>query len=268
MEIPFDYNKIMSDRKLFNEVVYTPLSEAVRILEERQKDKDLVKKVEELLGGDIPSCFSSDKFNAVHFRQIATPNFDALWFLDLAQLYNFNPIFFEYHNDKFTSNNEFKHSLGQLRIHNGFNKNGGYNKELATIIDFNKYNGKKLNEVLTLWDESLIDFHRKIFDLYNLPKQDISFYDASSWFSVHGHDAKQYYKEFFLLFVKDGILFENFLTAGSEGEFSKSIVLPAIEYVYGKTGLKPIIVPIPPMDLEDDEHSICYKPLVKEIIQK
>jgi hypothetical protein len=101
-----------------------------------------------------------------------------------------------------------------------------------------------------------------------LPKQDISFYDASSWFSVHGHDAKQYYKEFFLLFVKDGILFENFLTAGSEGEFSKSIVLPAIEYVYGKTGLKPIIVPIPPMDLEDDEHSICYKPLVKEIIQK
>ncbi len=268
MDIPFDYNKIMSDRELFNKTVYTPLSEALKILEERQKDKELVKKIEELLGGDIPLCFSKEKHNAVHFRQIATPNFDALWFLDLAQLFDLQPIFFEYYDDKFTSNNEFKHSLAQLRIHNGINKNGDHKRELSTIVDFNQYNGKQLKEVLTLWDEPLIDFHRKIFDLYKLPKENINFFDASNWFNKHGHAAKEYYKEFFLLFVKDGILFENFLTEGTDGEFSKSIVLPAIEYVYEKTGSKPLIVPIPPMDFEDDEHWISYNPLVKDIIQK
>ena len=44
-----DYNKIMSDRNIFNQIVYTPLSEALRLLDERQKDKKLMAKVE-LLG--------------------------------------------------------------------------------------------------------------------------------------------------------------------------------------------------------------------------
>lgn len=268
METPFDYNKIMSNRETFNNTIYTQLSEAIKILEERRKDENLVKKIYELLEGDIPSCFSNDKLNAIHFRQIATPNFDALWFLDLINSCNFHPIFFEYYDDKFTSNNEFKHSLGQLRIYDGINKNGDHKRELATIVDFNKFNGHKLKEVSTLWGESLIDFHHKIFDLYNLPTKDISFYDASDWFHKKGNNAKEYYKIFFLLLVKDGILFENFLTEGSEGDFSRSIVLSAIEYVYDKTGLKPLIVPIPPMDVEDNEYWISYKPLVKNIIKK
>ena len=41
-----DYSKIMSDRNIFNQIVYTPLSEALKILDERQKDKKLVTKVE------------------------------------------------------------------------------------------------------------------------------------------------------------------------------------------------------------------------------
>lgn len=41
-----DYEKIMSDRNIFNQVVYTPLSEALKLLEERRKDP--VARVEEL----------------------------------------------------------------------------------------------------------------------------------------------------------------------------------------------------------------------------
>jgi hypothetical protein len=41
-----DYDKIMSDRNIFNQIVYTPLSEALRLLDERQKDKELMAKVE------------------------------------------------------------------------------------------------------------------------------------------------------------------------------------------------------------------------------
>ncbi len=41
-----DYNKIMADRKLFNQTVYTPMSEAIRLLDERRKDPELIAKVE------------------------------------------------------------------------------------------------------------------------------------------------------------------------------------------------------------------------------
>ena len=44
-----DYDEIMGDRKLFNKVVYTPLSEALRLLDERRKDPVLMARVEELL---------------------------------------------------------------------------------------------------------------------------------------------------------------------------------------------------------------------------
>ena len=49
-----DYNKIISSRNIFNQTVYTPLSEAIRLLEERQKDHKLIAKIEKLLNGDIP----------------------------------------------------------------------------------------------------------------------------------------------------------------------------------------------------------------------
>ena len=46
-----DYDAIMADRNIFNQIVYTPLSEALRLLDERQKDKKLMAKVNELLKG-------------------------------------------------------------------------------------------------------------------------------------------------------------------------------------------------------------------------
>ncbi|MDO8658877.1 MAG: hypothetical protein Q7K55_09120 [Candidatus Levybacteria bacterium] len=39
----------MADRKLFNKTVYTPMSEALRLLDERRKDPELMAKVEKLL---------------------------------------------------------------------------------------------------------------------------------------------------------------------------------------------------------------------------
>ncbi|MDO8659308.1 MAG: hypothetical protein Q7K54_01780 [Candidatus Parcubacteria bacterium] len=44
-----DYNTIMNDRNIFNQIVYTPLSEALRLLDERRKDPELMAKVEKLL---------------------------------------------------------------------------------------------------------------------------------------------------------------------------------------------------------------------------
>ncbi len=52
-----DYNTIMNDRNIFNQIVYTSLSEALRLLDERRKDPELMAKVGKLLKGDMPEIF-------------------------------------------------------------------------------------------------------------------------------------------------------------------------------------------------------------------
>lgn len=267
METNENFNRIMSDKVLFCNAIYTPLSKAIKILEERQKDKNLIEKIKGLLKNDIPQPLNKIEKCGVQFRQIATPNVDCEHFIAITKDFGLKPVFFEYFDDKFTSNNEFKHSLGQLRIHDGINRYGNYNSEKITILDFNKYNGKKFKEIITLKSESLIDFHRGLFDVLGFNKDNFRFYDASDWFHRNGDKADVYYANFFLLFITHGILFENFLMNGTEGEFSRNIVLPALKKVEDMTGLKPMIVPIPPMEIEEEEHWISYCPKIKKHIK-
>lgn len=262
-----DYNAIMSDRALFNKTVYTPMSEALKLLEERMKDKKLTAKVEELLGGNIPEPLRGEGKKGIQFRQIATPNHDVHWFAELTKDHGLKTVFFEYHSDKFTSNNDFKYSLGQLKIHNRVNKHGDHIEEKFTIIDFNAYNGKPFKDVMTLWSEPLIDFHRRLFDVCGYSKEDLCFYDASNWFKENGEKAVSYYTNFILLFTSHGILFENFLLEGGEGEFTKEIFLPAFDKAFEITGVKPLIVPIPPMDNQDDAHWVSYSNKIKPLLE-
>lgn len=262
-----DFNKIISDRNLFNQVVYTPLSDAIRLLEERQKDKELIKKIENLLGNDIPGPFKKlDKYG-VSSKQVATPNCDTKWFIKLTKEFGLKPVFSEYHSDKFTSNNAFKHSLGVLHLSDGICKNGEPKLEKITVVDFKRYDGKSFKDVLTFWSEPLIDFHKRLFKIFGHSKDDLVFYDASDWLKRNGGSAKNYYKKETLLYVCHGILFENFLLTGKEGNFTKEIFLPAFEEVINLTGLKPLIVPIPPMDIEEDPSWIFYDNKIKKHIK-
>lgn len=262
-----DYKKIMSDRNLFNQIVYTPLSDAIRLLEERQKDPELIKKIEKLLDNDIPEPLKKlDKYG-ICAKQVATPNFDSIWFIKLTKEFGLRTFFSEFCDDKFTSNNDFKHSLGQLLISEKIDKNGYNIEEKITVIDFNKSNGKKLKDVKTLWGESLIDFHKRLFDAYNIDTENFIFYDASGWLKKHGNQAQKYYKNDLLLLICHGILFENFLLAESEGDFTRNVLLPAIQEVINLTGVKPLIVPIPPMDIEDDSIWYSYNKKIKPFIK-
>jgi len=264
-----DYNEIMSDRNKFNDFVYTPLSEALKILEERQKDPELVKKVEDLLNGDIPEFFKKNNKCGVHFRQIATPNNEAKKFLKIAKDFDMLPVFMEYHSDKFSSNNPFKRSLGQLNMEGPLNKINEYRFEKISIMDFNKHNGKSLKEVVTHWNEPLIDFHKGLFVVSGLDDKDCHFFDTSEWIKNHGGKPELYYKNFLLFFTCHGILFENFLNSkNGEGDFTKDVILPAIEEIMKLTGVKPLIVPTDPLDMESDNYWTLYHPDTKILINK
>jgi hypothetical protein len=262
-----DYNTIMSDRNLFNQTVYTPLSEAVKILEERQNDKELMMRVRKVLNDQIPEICKNNKC-AIMSRQIPTPNYENRVFLELSKDINFSPVFFEYFDDKFTSNNKYKHSLGQLQICKNLDKNGNDIIEKVTIVDFNKYNGKILKEVKTLWGESLIDFHKRLFDFYNI--KDFFCFNELIWYKKEDKEKTiDFYKKFFLLVTCYGILFETFLILDDkEREFTKNVVLPALESCISLTGIKPLIVPIPPMDLESEDFWFYQLPVVKKSLIK
>ncbi len=264
-----DYNKIMSDRNIFNQVVYTPLSEALRLLEERKKDPDLVKKVKKLLNNKIPKV-CKDRKCGIMARQLATPNHENRVFISLAQDNDLHPFFLEYFDDKFTSNNKYKHSLGQLHIQNKRDRNGDECVEKISVIDFNKANGKKLKEIKTLWGEPLIDFHKNLFDLYGL--EGFSFIEEEKdWYKKKGDETPlDFYINFFLLLTCYGILFENFLIEKNddESEFTKEIILPALDEVVRLTGVKPLIVPIGALELENEDFWYHHLSIIKNNIKK
>jgi len=261
-----DYDEIMSDRNIFNQVVYTPLSDALRLLEERQKDPDLVSKIEKLLKGGVPRILR-DKKCGIMARQLATPNNENRMFISLASDNNLHPVFVEYFEDKFTSNNKYKHSLGQIHVQNKFDKNGNDCVEKINIIDFHKYDGKKLGEVNTLWGESLVNFHKKLFNLHNI--NEISFFNEIDWYEKNGETVEEFYINFFILVTCFGILFENFLILkdNDEGDFTKMVVLPALDKAIKLTGLKPLIVPIEALDLEIDDFWYHHLPIIKNLIK-
>lgn len=252
----------MLDRDKFNSVVYTPLSEALYLLEKRQKDPKIKNMVQYLLGDDIPNIFN-DKKCGVFARHIATPDYDTQRFIKLSSENNLDTVLLEYLDDKFVSGNKNKHALCQIRINNGLDIKGNYMLEKINIINFVKNDGRKIRHINTLWGEPLNFFHNRLFNHYGIDK-DLTLYDLSDWYKRNGKYAKIYYKKFLLFFITHGILFENFSTKdNSENIFTKMILLPAIYDTMKIIGMRPLIVPMEPLDIEDEEYWISHPPLIK-----
>ncbi len=253
-----DIDNLIADREAFNALVYTPLEDAIRILKERSGNEQLAQTIATLIPHGIPEVLNKKKA-AVIFRQLATPNYETRRFISLIDAIDeLEPVFWEYHDDKFTSNNECKHALGKLSFHHGRGKKGGHKIDRLNIIDFNTFNGKKIKDIKTLWGESFIDFHHNLFAKTYRQADTDSFFDASEWFLQSGGNAKEYYKLFLCLFVQNGILFENFMLDQKEIEFTKNVFLPAFIEVWEKTGEKPLIVALAPTDIEGDHFWMCH----------
>lgn len=260
MEVDIEY--LIGSRAAFNEFVYTPLDQALLELEKRSKDVVLENTVQEILPAGLPEPLKTGH-GAIIFRQLATPNYEIKRFINIIDVISgIHPIIWEYHSDKFTSNNECKHALGKMHFYGGKGKLGGAKIETLNIIDFNTYNGKKINEVKTLWGQSLVDHHHELLDLeyVNHEIKPYHLFDSSDWFSKSGGSAKEYYKNFLTLFVQNGILFENFMLDQKEMAFTRDVFLPAFIEVIRQTGHKPLIVALEPTDIEGDKFWLCYPP--------
>jgi hypothetical protein len=197
---------------------------------------------------------------------LASPNYETRRFIALAELGNLAPVIWEYLDDKFVTSNPEKYSLGKLSFYYGTGKKGGAKIERTKIVDLQSYNGKKISEVQTLWGDSLVDFHHKILlDTYK-EKTKLALFDASRWFHQNGSRADQYYDLFLSFFIRDGLLFENFLLDGAEYEFTEKVFFPAFRRAQNLFGVKPLIVALEPTDIEGDEFWRSYPPEIRQLL--
>jgi len=250
-----ELDALLADPERFAAFVYTPLDEAMTELHRRRMDPRYERRVLRLLKGDVPEPLRN-RPRAVIFRQVFTPNYEIRRFVSIVDSVALRPLFFDHHDDKFVANNEWKYHLGNLCFYEGRNPDGSMRKQYRKIIDFNAYDGMRIPEVRTLWGQPLMKFHQALFAA-RFPEHVDDVYSASSWLAKH-KSAQDYYPAFLLLFIRHGILFENFMLDQKEFAFTRDIFMPAFLSAWRKTGQKPLIVNLEPTDIEGDQFWMCH----------
>ena len=228
--------------------LYTEPRIALWELKQRRQDAGLKRSVRQSLGSAAEKLLKQfRKPRAILFRQVTTPTHETLRFLKLAKQMGLKPLILEYHDDKFVSaENRSKRALGKMPIYQHTGSDGREMVEYETICDFNSSTGKKFKDILCLNGEKLIPFHHRLFrTLTGLNPKTYSV-DASDWFASAGKNAESYYEQLLTFFIRDGILFENFMPYRSESAFTKSIVVPAFKKLKNLYGVEPLIVRLAP----------------------
>ncbi len=246
--------------------IYTPIEEAKKEIQRRWEDKELEKSINDFLQGNIPKSFQ-DEPRAVYADHLATPNWFFFNFYEKSQLIGLKPIVLEHLEDIFITTNFTKASMAKMIFYHGKDHHDNMVTSYHKIIDLSgKNEKKKINELLTIWNENFVDFHhRAVNEFY----EDIEFYNSSDWFFKFGVKAVDYYKYLLVLFLRNGVLFENYMLANRKEErFVNDIVIPAFKFIQEKFGVKPLIVPLIPRDEETNKYWWYYPESIKNLIDR
>ncbi len=249
--------------------LFTDGHEAVRLLRERREDVVLGEKIHTVLGSASQSVLSAcaSKPTAILFRQVGTPSRETLLFLETAHALGLTPLILEYHDDKFVSaHNPYKRALGKLPIYYRAGKNGVMAIRYKNICNFAAMEGKSLGKVRCLNNEKLVTVHHQLLESTTHTSVDALCVDGSSWFATMKSTARAHYEGVLPLFIRDAILFENYLTVDYEKTFVKDTVLPAFAEVTNRLGVRPLIVRLLPKDNENDLRWDAYPEEVEQFI--
>ncbi len=247
--------------------IYTPLSEALVLLQERFNNKDLRDKVIAYHKSIMPPGLLGEIPKAVFSRPVATPNFEFQYFIDLISETGLDPLVLEF-PDKFVASNNSKYHLCKLCI---LDKTHSTHRQVGShpIVNFNSWEGESLSSVNTKKNDLLVDKHHDfLYKVY--PSMKGKVYDFSDWFKeTRGETSEEYYVAFLSLFTCFGILFENFLMSDPvEKEFFLSKVIPGYDKVIELFGVKPIICPLLPISNEFQDSWYWYdnkhNPIIKD----
>lgn len=234
-------------------------------ISKRRNNKKLMKKVEDFFGPLMLRVMGNEQ-KAVLSRTVATPNMELSYFLDISNGIGLSPLILEY-PDKFVAKNPDKYHLCKLFF---IRKVEGQNPILVDalkIINFNKDEGKKFDEIKTTWGEKIIDFHHRIL-LSEFPILSGKFVDFSNWFNRTRQLSQYYYLYYLSLFICHGVLFENFLIGDKEeSSFINEKFLPSFNEVKKMFGVKPLIYSLLPFRYITNVRWYSYPEAMKKIIK-
>ncbi|MCX5905583.1 MAG: hypothetical protein NTV89_19405, partial [Proteobacteria bacterium] len=228
--------------------LYVSLDEARAELHKRWQDKKLKHQIETDLGNNFWPQFRN-KPRSLLIRFVLSPENKFIFFIKCAHYVNAAPLVFEFTGDAFIAVNDDKRGLGRCCVYSGQN---AATKKLVDLIDFPSNEKRKIKEVTLKNGELLVAFHHSLLSLLHYP---VDLHDMTAWFNGIGKPIEFYYP-YLLHFVAHGVLFEVFFQEKREREisFTNKNVLPAINKIEQKYGLKPLIVrlyPENPTELED-----------------
>jgi hypothetical protein len=260
---------LRKERLDISELLMSPL-DAMEELKRRREDPEIMRKVEEALKGDVPDYLKGDPILYLA-RHIVTPNFETIRFIHLLKELGLRTVVSQDSRGLFVSQNLIKRALCKLPVCiRVTQKDGKLNEHYqnVSVVDFNTADGKQFKDLRTVWGESLIDFHARLFTELGLMTAETP--DDADWIDRHGRgDLLEHYKHLLLLFVTHGIFFENYnLDDDHEIHFIKEVLWPARDYVEEVTGYKPLIVPIFPAAPESYNFWISYPKEVLDVVNK
>jgi hypothetical protein len=231
--------------------MYWTLGEAIKELEKRQSQRELMERIDEFLG----SCPIPKGFNGFLARHIATARLEDIQFEERCKALGLCPINLEYLEDVFLPENPSKTRLVILYGFDGYGKNGGPRlKKVELVESLRRIKGIPLKKIKTKKSEFLWEFHHRARKIVGLEGEII---DISDWLKSLG-SAANYYTYLFAAFSTRGILFESFESPGFPHLeiFKRRVVIPAWQFVVKEFGVKPLIVYHPCSGSEKEEEQI------------
>lgn len=243
--------------------IFTPLDEAIAEIRRRREDPMLVRAVSEFLNHDIPAHFNNSAPILYLCRHVATPNFEALRFIEIGKSQNLPLVIGEDSQGTFFANNVLKRALGKLPVVKGIARNQDEIIEYFSVIDFASAEGEPFSSVNTISNGKLIDLHHDLFS--HIYPYGVSIVDEAAWIDNHHRDnLLEQYKHTLALLVTQGIMFESY--PPEESRLVEEVLLPAFDFITHHLGHKPLIYELIDAQLEEARDwnaypSVVYRPL-------
>ncbi len=257
--------KAQANKERIRERLYTPLQDVLGELERRRQDKELCKKVDDFFGNFKPPQEFGKRPRGVMVRCIASPTIEYEYFKGVQRGLRLDPLFLEFSADKFVAKNHEKYGLCRLSFVKSEPKFKRRIVQKRRIVNFNVYEGHALNAIRTEEGGSLVDFHHSLLARSGLDKG-VEVSDFSDWFLKSRTLSEEYYLYYLALFLVHGVLFENFLFNKDEQFFTETKVLPAFQKLTEMFGVRPLIVPIVPLEEEEAPYWYYYDEKIMKLI--
>ncbi len=237
---------------------YFSLKEAVVELRRRQNESWIIERLSNVIGRDVwESCPFSSSMGMIGLlpRHVATARLEDVQFFNRCQEIGLWPVWGDYTDDSWSSDNRDKLRLCRIRVNDGEVK---FSRRL--IKEPQRWNRRQIAMVTTDNGEPLVSFHHRLWKAVFGGQGEIV--EVSPWFEKLGGRAKHYYFAYLATMTVKGVLFESFDTEGAPPSFATfvgQVVRPAWQAVVDQVGVEPLIVEHPLAgSLEEDQRVRDY----------